>query len=504
MIPVLAKAAGVTDAANDPAGLNGAADTSATATAAAGLAKELPEPTPASPIDNKGSKKKSHAARPQRPMMTAEQLEALAAAIGIGGGDAEPPAWVRLNRATASFDSAEEDLDRQVLWILVQGMVHRFGGDAKAVLDEAKWVSFGWLPANKTDMLRRKDERRRRVLSDIRDLAETSKVSLPERYTKRRSAASNDADASPQKRNRTSRTPHALTTAGAGASTVAATPAAERQPIENNGASTSSPAPPVQQFVAVTEDMGQYERDRIAQINKIMVFFGGLGFDTVRLNPVADLQERKRQNLASRDSRLLRELNKEARTGGAVHKVRQQAVKEMKEEVSREATSQEMGDAASAVGAVAPKPPDIGSLPTYDAVAQVARKDPMRAGAMVINLDVVHEARYGELPGVWLRIRSRILKYDPNKPYLKLVRETRRADTGAVVQIKEQPPQWWADLLEKRIELEFAEYEGGQPRPAKGRHFDGRWRFDHGNNTPNQRTKNRQARKNRNAEWTRL
>ena len=100
----------------------------------------------------------------------------------------------------------------------------------------------------------------------------------------------------------------------------------------------------------------------------------------------------------------------------------------------------------------------------------------MRAGAMVINLDVVHEARYGELPGVWLRIRSRILKYDPNKPYLKLVRETRRADTGAVVQIKEQPPQWWADLLEKRIELEFAEYEGGQPRPAKGRHFDGRWR----------------------------
>ena len=128
----------------------------------------------------------------------------------------------------------------------------------------------------------------------------------------------------------------------------------------------------------------------------------------------------------------------------------------------------------------------------------------MRAGAMVINLDVVHEARYGELPGVWLRIRSRILKYDPNKPYLKLVRETRRADTGAVVQIKEQPPQWWADLLEKRIELEFAEYEGGQPRPAKGRHFDGRWRFDHGNNTPNQRTKNRQARKNRNAEWTRL
>ena len=68
-------------------------------------------------------------------------------------------------------------------------------------------------------------------------------------------------------------------------------------------------------------------------------------------------QQHTHKNLASRDSRLLRELNNEAKTGGAVHKVRQQAVKEMKEEVSREATSQEMGDAASAVGAVAPEAP---------------------------------------------------------------------------------------------------------------------------------------------------
>ena len=84
-------------------------------------------------------------------------------------------------------------------------------------------------------------------------------------------------------------------------------------------------------------------------INEINVFFGGLGFDAVRLNPVADAQERKRRNLASRDSRVLRGIKDEAEAGGSVHKARQPAVQEMKEEVAREPTSQEMG----AVGAVA-------------------------------------------------------------------------------------------------------------------------------------------------------